>query len=251
MAALTYAKKYGLGKVDAQQRGIVISRFLVTWEANPSVWPTDSKQALAVLESATGGGDKLLTSGAAKEIGWLSAQEGFAIFEADSKDSVLGMVQQLSCMSSGWGDLLGKPGFCVSHHGVEDDQDLPHAGYQRDLLELAGGQQALVESADDRVMPTRDQCSHVEDGSDRGPAAPDHASTLELAAVPRQRSGTQQLRDLAAVQAAKLWQAADKSCSGGRTNDTGAAQDAVLSLPIRIGLDRLAQLGLNHDQPPF
>jgi hypothetical protein len=70
-----------------------MSRFLVTWEANPSVWPTDSKQALAVLEAATGGGDRLLSSGAAKEIGWLSAQEGFAIFEADSKDSVLGMVQ--------------------------------------------------------------------------------------------------------------------------------------------------------------
>ena len=70
-----------------------MSRFLVTWKANASAWPTDPKQALKVLETATGGGDQLLSSGAAKEIGWLTAQEGFAIFEADAKESVLGMVQ--------------------------------------------------------------------------------------------------------------------------------------------------------------
>jgi hypothetical protein len=34
----------------------------------------------------------LLESGAAEEIGWLSAESGFAIFEADSKAAVLGLV---------------------------------------------------------------------------------------------------------------------------------------------------------------
>ena len=70
-----------------------MSRYLVLWRANAAAWPTDPKQYLAVLEGAVGGGDQLLKSGAAKEIGWLSPQGGYALFEADSKESVLGMVQ--------------------------------------------------------------------------------------------------------------------------------------------------------------
>lgn len=67
-------------------------RYLVNWEANPSAWPTDPKQVLAVLEAVFGGGDQLL-EGAAEEISWLTPQEGYAIIEADSKATVLGMVQ--------------------------------------------------------------------------------------------------------------------------------------------------------------
>lgn len=39
------------------------------------------------------GGDYLLKTGALKEVGWFTPQEGFAIFEADSKEKVLAMVQ--------------------------------------------------------------------------------------------------------------------------------------------------------------
>ena len=70
-----------------------MARYLVLWSANPAAWPTDPKQSLAVLEGAAAGGDHLLRSGGAKEIGWLTAQSGYAIFDADSKDKVLGMVQ--------------------------------------------------------------------------------------------------------------------------------------------------------------
>ena len=68
-------------------------RYMVLWSANPSAWPGDPKQALAVLEAATGGGDQLLAAGGLKELGWFTAQDGYAIFEADSKEAVLGMVQ--------------------------------------------------------------------------------------------------------------------------------------------------------------
>jgi hypothetical protein len=68
-------------------------RFMVSWEANPSAWPTDPKQILAILEGATSGGDQLLKAGAAKELGWFTPQKGYGIFEADSKARVLGMVQ--------------------------------------------------------------------------------------------------------------------------------------------------------------
>jgi hypothetical protein len=67
-------------------------RYMVSWKANASVWPTDPKQALAVLEGAIGGGEQLLKGGAAKELNWFTPQEGYGIFEADSKATVLGAV---------------------------------------------------------------------------------------------------------------------------------------------------------------
>jgi hypothetical protein len=68
-------------------------RYLVTWKANASAWPSDPKQVLATLEAVFAGADQLLNSGAAKELNWLTAQEGYGIFEADSKAKVLGLVQ--------------------------------------------------------------------------------------------------------------------------------------------------------------
>jgi len=70
-----------------------MSRYVVLWRANPSAWPSDQKQVLAVLEGAAAGGDQLLKAGAAKELGWFTVQDGYAIIEADSKDRVLGMMQ--------------------------------------------------------------------------------------------------------------------------------------------------------------
>ena len=70
-----------------------MARYLVTWTANASAWPTDPKQALAVLEGVSAGADALLKAGAAKELNWLTPQEGFGIFEADSKHTVVGLVQ--------------------------------------------------------------------------------------------------------------------------------------------------------------
>lgn len=70
-----------------------MSRYLVLYRANASVWPVDPKESLAVLEGVFAGGDQLLRTGMATEIGWFTAQEGYAIFQADSKDSVVGMIQ--------------------------------------------------------------------------------------------------------------------------------------------------------------
>jgi hypothetical protein len=74
-------------------RRLNVPRYLVSWKANPSAWPTDPKQVLAVLEGAMAGGDALLKGGGVKELGWLTAEEGYAIFEAPAKENVLGMVQ--------------------------------------------------------------------------------------------------------------------------------------------------------------
>jgi hypothetical protein len=70
-----------------------MSRYLVLYRANASVWPVDPKQSLAVLEGVLAGGDELLRTGGATEIGWFTAQGGYAIFEADSKDTIFGRIQ--------------------------------------------------------------------------------------------------------------------------------------------------------------
>lgn len=69
-----------------------MTKYLVLWKANPAAWPTDPKQGLAVLEGATAGGEQLLKAGAAKELGWLTAQDGYGLFEAPAKEDVLGML---------------------------------------------------------------------------------------------------------------------------------------------------------------
>src|SRR5215217_8186141 len=61
-----------------------------------------------------------------------------------------GMEKQLSWMSRG--KVLRKsPGSTVFEDGVEDREQLAHAGHQSHLLRFAGRQKTLVESPYDRV----------------------------------------------------------------------------------------------------
>jgi hypothetical protein len=66
--------------------------------------------------------------------------------------------------------VMSHPGCSVFEHGVEDGEQLPHAGYQGHLLGLAGRQQALIESPDYRVVAAGHQRCHVEGGPDGGEA---------------------------------------------------------------------------------
>ncbi len=70
-----------------------MASYLVLWTANPAAWPTEPKQSLAVWEAATAGGDHLVKSGVAREMGWLSTEQGFVILDAPSKDAVLELIQ--------------------------------------------------------------------------------------------------------------------------------------------------------------
>ena len=70
-----------------------MARYLVLWKANAAAWPSDPQGVLTMWQAATSGGDHLLSTGALKELAWLTADEGFAIFEAESKAAVMGMIQ--------------------------------------------------------------------------------------------------------------------------------------------------------------
>ncbi len=68
-------------------------RYMVLYRANPSNWPTDPKQVLAILEGAFAGADYLFKVGALKEAGWFTPQEGYGIFETESKAKLLELLQ--------------------------------------------------------------------------------------------------------------------------------------------------------------
>ena len=70
-----------------------MATYMVLWKANPTAWPTDPKQTLQIIETVSGGADMLIKSGAIKELGWFSAESGYGIIEAPSKDVVIGIAQ--------------------------------------------------------------------------------------------------------------------------------------------------------------
>ena len=67
-------------------------KYMALYKANPSSWPSDPKQVLTIIQGVVAGADQLFKMGALKEVGWFSPQEGYAIFEAESKDKVMEMV---------------------------------------------------------------------------------------------------------------------------------------------------------------
>ena len=69
-------------------------------------------------------------------------------------------------------------------HGIEDDEEFPHAGREHELGRLALGQEPGSEGTNDRVVLLGTQRSHVESVTDALPASPDGTATPELAAVP-------------------------------------------------------------------
>lgn len=67
-------------------------KYMILFEANPSTWPTDPKQLLALWEKMLAGGDAFLKGGQLREVGWFTNTKGYAMIEADSKGKVLELV---------------------------------------------------------------------------------------------------------------------------------------------------------------
>ena len=69
----------------------------------------------------------------------------------------------------------------VAHHGIEDDQQLAHAGDEDDLVLLAD--QTIGKSSDHRIASPGGECGHVEYVTHHGAAALDTAGAGMFAAV--------------------------------------------------------------------
>src|SRR3989304_5255719 len=121
----------------------------------------------------------------------------------------------------------------MTSHGIQDGQKLAHAGGERYLRGLAGGQQALVEGADDRVEAGGNQGALVERLPHSRPTAPDHAFTPVSAAVPIQGGDADEGGDLFAPQGAELRQAGQKGCREHGPYSLDAPKEFILLSPNR------------------
>src|SRR5207249_3192702 len=75
------------------------------------------------------------------------------------------------------------PSVTMFYHRIEDCQQLAHAGHHGDLVGLAVAAQALVKSANDRVVDPRGEGRHVQNGAHLTPATPGSAAALMFAAI--------------------------------------------------------------------
>jgi hypothetical protein len=98
--------------------------------------------------------------------------------------------------------LLHWPRLLVFHHGIENCQELTHAGRQRDLLGFARGPPALIKPFEHWVVPDRDQRPHGSGGPDMGATAPGRPYAPHGPAVSMKWSHPDQSREALAAQGA-------------------------------------------------
>src|SRR5829696_784177 len=122
------------------------------------------------------------------------------------------------------------PGSTISHHRVEDDQQLPHARYQSHLLGLAGGQKALVELPYGGIEARSDQGSHVERLSDPRPGAPHRTSASQSARVAVEGSDTYEGRELLGRKGAEFGQLRKERPAKHRTYSGNAPEESLVRL---------------------
>src|SRR3954453_17253918 len=127
---------------------------------------------------------------------WSSTSQWAANAVADLED-LLGFLSEykLRCLVSR-SEFCQLPGAAVTSHGIEDGQQLVHAGAQSDLVELAGGDQPLIEAAYHRVRSHRRQGSHIQHRPHGSAATPDLAFTAPHAAIAVEGCNAHQRGDL-------------------------------------------------------
>ena len=96
------------------------------------------------------------------------------------------------------------PRSLVPDGGVEDDEELSHAGGERELLRLAGGEEAAIEASDHEIEARGDQSGHVKAGAKGSAPAPDRALAAQGTAVAIEGSNADESRDLLAAEASQF-----------------------------------------------
>ena len=80
--------------------------------------------------------------------------------------------------------LSGERKFRFFEELIEEDDELPHDGGERDFLGFSGGNEALVKRLEYRIKPSRHCRGHIEHPTDFDPSAADRSSASVHAAVP-------------------------------------------------------------------
>ena len=130
----------------------------------------------------------------------------------------------------------------IADHGVEEGQELSHAGGECDLAAFAGGFESLIEGSDDGVASCGGEGGHVECGADVGASASDGACALESAGVSVEGRDADQCADLSSVGGAQFVERGDEC---GAEYDAGAGDgsyDFVHAVEVVVGVDEFSDL---------
>ena len=88
----------------------------------------------------------------------------------------------------------------ISDHGIQDEEQLPHAGGEGNLFWLACGKQSSIKRLDHRIESSSYQGGHVQSSPHRCAATPHFAFASQSATIPVERSDPYQGGNLVAVQ---------------------------------------------------
>src|SRR5215211_1360053 len=147
------------------------------------------------------------------------------------------------------------PGSALSHHRVEDHQELPHTRNQSHLLGLAGRHQPFVELPDGGIEARSDQGSHVECLPNPRPAAPYGAPASQGAGVPVERSDPNEGRELPGRKRAELGQLRKERPAKHRTYSGNTPQESLVRLEGRAVFDDLIEIPVGASElffePPY
>lgn len=100
--------------------------------------------------------------------------------------------------------MVGIEGYLRPGHGVENGEQLAHAGDDGDLLGFTAVHQALVVSADHGVVARGDDGCHIQGMAHLGAATLDTPTPAQPAGITGHRGDAHEGGDLAAVQATEL-----------------------------------------------
>jgi len=122
---------------------------------------------------------------------------------------------------------MGSPRFFLSQDGIEDGQELSHAGDEGDLFSFSSGQQVLIVFSDHGIMPRRSEGGHVQGASDRGASPRDHSPAAGLSTVTVEGRQSHQRGDLLSAGLAEFREFSQE-CPGRRRPDAFDGQKQLL-----------------------
>jgi len=123
------------------------------------------------------------------------------------------------------------PRAAVSDHGVEDREELSHAGDLGDFRRFSFGSEPVVKEADDGIPLGGRPDAEVEGGPNRSASTPDHPLTTHLATIPGEGSHTDQGGDLSMREATELRELGDQGAREIGTDPGDALQEITLGGP--------------------
>jgi len=141
------------------------------------------------------------------------------------------------------------PAGVVLYHGIEDNQELAHAGHEGHLGRLSGQAQPQVKLPDHGVAAAGGESCHVEGGPDMGPASPAGSFPAGLSAVAVEGSHPDEGGELASAEGSQLGKAAQQRGGHHGADSQDARKDLFFLAPDGALLDEVIDIVVDVLEP--